>query len=88
MVKSVFCFHLVLTGAFKALLNSKGGVRAVSALPVSNQALLFSPSVQKLSLLGRSLLQQCLNVQICSQSQLECLIVETGHAGIFHFGTN
>ena len=32
---------MVLTGAFKALLDSKGGVRAASALPVSNRALLF-----------------------------------------------
>lgn len=31
---------------------------------------------------------ECLNVQICSQPQLEWLIVKTGHAGIFHFGTN
>lgn len=36
-----FCFHLVLIEAFKALFNSKGGISQVSALPASNQALLF-----------------------------------------------
>lgn len=55
---------MVLTGAFKALLDSEGGVRAVSALPASNQALLFSISakpqlIRKVSLAAVS---ECTNL--------------------------
>lgn len=87
--KPLFHSHLVLTGACKASLDFKGGERTVSSLPVSNQALIFFSISAKSQLVRKvCLAAECLNVQICSQSQLEWLTVETGRAGIFHFGTN
>lgn len=56
---------MVLTGAFKALLDSKSVVRAVLALPVSNQALLFfsiSAKPQLIRKVSLAAVSECTNL--------------------------